>query len=111
MGLDYVKAPRAAYRDLVRGGREAVAQGLMDEMADHRRGHYKGAGLAKALSNSMKTVHGFGKQAFAHGKTFAKKVPGYWRQMSKTLDKADSYVEHAGNVMEAAHTGFSEAAQ
>ena len=75
------------------------------------KGRYKGAGLAKALSNAMKTVHGFGKQAFKHGKKFAKKVPGYWRKMSNTLDKADSYVEHAGNVMEAAHTGFSEAAQ
>ena len=27
------------------------------------------------------------------------------------MDKTDSYVEHAGNVMEAAHEGFSEAAQ
>ena len=60
MGLDYAKTPRAAYRDIVRGGRQAVAQGLLSEMDDHMKGNYKGAGLAKALSNSMKTVHGFG---------------------------------------------------
>ena len=63
LGLDYAKAPKAAYRDIVRGSREMVSQGLLDEMKDHRRGYYKGAGLHKALSNAMKTVHGFGKQA------------------------------------------------
>ena len=63
LGLDYAKAPKAAYRDIVRGSREMVSQGLLDEMKDHRRGYYKGAGLHKALSNAMKTVHGFGQQA------------------------------------------------
>ncbi len=111
MGLDYAVAPKGAYRDIVRGGREAVAQGLLSEMGDHMRGHYKGAGLAKALSNAFKTVHGFGKKAGKHGKAFAKKVPGYWKKMKGGLEKADHMVGHAGNVMDAVHTGFSEAAQ
>ena len=31
--------------------------------------------------------------------------------MKNTLDKTDSYVEHAGAIMDATHEGFSEAAQ
>ena len=111
LGLDYAKAPKAAYKDIVRGSREMVSQGLLEEMKDHYNGHYKGAGLHKALSNAMKTVHGLGKQAMKHGKTFVKHAPKHWRRFKNTLDKTDSYVEHAGNVMEAAHEGFSEAAQ
>ena len=111
LGLDYAVAPKGAYRDLVRGSRSAVAKGLMDEMHDHISGKYKGAGLAKALSNTYHTVHGLGKQGLKHGIAFAKKVPKYWRKTKNTLDRVDSYSEHAGNVLDAVHTGFHEASQ
>lgn len=61
LGLDYAKAPKAAYRDIARGSRHDVMSGLIGEMKDHKRGYYKGAGLHKAISNAYKTVHGFGK--------------------------------------------------
>ncbi len=111
LGLDYAKTPRAAYRDIVRGGREAVAQGLLDEMKDHLAGHYKGAGLHKALSNAMKTVHGFAKKAGKAGRKFAKAAPGHWNKVKGFLDKADSYTEHASNILDATHQGFSDASQ
>lgn len=110
-GLTFAKTPRAAYRDIIRGSRHAVAQGLMEEGKDHRSGAYRGAGLAEAVQNAMKTVHGIGKKGLKHAKTFAKHAPKHWRRFKNTLDKADKVTEHAGAVMEATHEGFTTAAE